>query len=112
MVTVLEQITSTVQKLGPSINYGPPVTVGDTQVVPVSMVWLGFGGVDGVDGQGGGGGAGASLPIGAYVDGIDGPEFQPNVIALIAASGILVAAVGSAIAGVISASRRRRGLFR
>lgn len=112
MATVLDQITSTVQRLGPSLNYGPPLKIGDAEVVPVSVVWMGFGGGEGAEGEGGGGGGGASVPIGAYVDGIDGPEFQPNLIALMAASGILVAAVGSAIAGIVSASRGRRGLFR
>lgn len=109
---MLDQVTSAVSKLGPSLNYGPPVKVGDADVVPVSVVWMGFGGGEGADGQGGGGGGGgASLPIGAYVDGIDGPEFQPNVIALLAASGLFIGAVGTAVSAIVSASRGKRGLF-
>lgn len=112
MVKVLDQVSSTLSRLGPQLNYGAPVKIGDSDVVPVSLVWMGFGGGEGAEGQGGGGGGGgASLPIGAYIDGIDGPEFQPNIIALLAASGLFIGAVGSAIGAVISASRGKRGLF-
>lgn len=114
MVKVIEQVSAGLQKLGPTINYGEPVSVGGAEIVPVSAVWMGFGGgqdAGGDEASGGGGGGGASIPLGAYVPGFDGPEFKPNLIVFMVASAVVISSVGSAIGAIIGASRGKRGLF-
>jgi hypothetical protein len=105
MVKVLEQVTGAVSRLGVKANYGDPVEVGGTELVPVSLVWMGFGG--GQDGEensaGGGGGGGASIPVGAYVPGIDGPEFRPNLVTFLAVSTVAICVTGHALARIIRA---------
>jgi len=106
-VKVLDQVTSAVSRLGVKANYGDPVEVGGTELVPVSLVWMGFGGGQeaGDDAAGGGGGGGASIPVGAYVPGIDGPEFRPNLITFIVVSSVAICVTGSALAKLIKAFR-------
>ena len=106
MVNLVEKIGETVSSLGVNRNYGDPVTIDGVELVPVSIVWYGFGGGGGDSESGGGGGGGASLPIGAYVSGPDGPSFEPNLIALLVAVIPVTWVGGKALARIIRALKK------
>jgi len=86
--SIVDHLADSVGKLGIGASYGDPITIGGTDITPVALVWYGFGaGQDGAgDAPSGGGGGGASIPIGVYAPGPDGPAFKPNLIALLAVS--------------------------
>ncbi|CAN5330262.1 hypothetical protein BH09ACT1_BH09ACT1_20270 [soil metagenome] len=86
MANLVERISESVSSLGVKASYGDPVTVDGVEFVPVALVWFGFGGGGDENDNGGAGGGGASIPIGTYVKGVDGPVFEPNLIALMAAA--------------------------
>lgn len=115
------QIADSVKHIGVKSAYGDPVEVDGATLVPVSLVWFGFGGgSDGAEHQGGsvaggGGGGGMAIPIGAYVKTSRSLRFQPNVIALL---GVLLPLVtmsvpvlffgGRSMSRVIRALKKRR----
>jgi len=111
MVNIVEKVADSVSSLGVKRSYGDPVTIDGVELVPVSIVWFGFGagsddsGESG-DGAGGGGGGGASLPIGAYVAGPDGPRFEPNLVALLVALVPLTWVAGKALSRIIRALKK------
>lgn len=105
MTNLLDSVARIVTTAGAKASYGEPVTVGGIEMVPVSVVWFGFGaGGDELE-NGGGGGGGGSVPVGAYVRGPNGMRFKPNPVTLIAVLTPLVWAISMGFAG---AARRRR----
>ncbi len=109
MANVVESLTESVKSMGVKAAYGDPVEVDGVPIVPVSVVWFGFGGGQesgGSDGAMTGGGGGASIPIGAYVPGIDGPAFKPNLIALLWVSIPVIVAGGTALSKLVRALKR------
>lgn len=110
MANIVEKIAQQVTAVGAKASYGEPVTIGGIEMVPVALVWFGFGGGSDEAEQGGGGGGGVSVPIGAYTRGPDGARFVPNPVALAAALTPIVWAVSWGAVGVAiaCASKRRR----
>jgi len=103
MANIVEKIAQQVTSVGAKASYGDPVTVGGIELVPVALVWFGFGGGSDQSEQGGGGGGGVSIPVGA-----DGAKFKPNLVALLAVSVPIAWAVSWGIVGVAVAGGRRR----
>ena len=108
MANIVEKIAQQVTSVGAKASYGDPVTVGGIELVPVALVWFGFGGGSDQSEQGGGGGGGVSIPVGAYVRGPDGAKFKPNLVALLAVSVPIAWAVSWGIVGVAVVGGRRR----
>lgn len=113
MADALSSLAEAFKNVGVSRAYGAAVQVDGEEVVPVAVVWFGFGGGSeagtdaAADGAGGGGGGGFVLPLGVYCRGGDGHvAFRPNSIALLAALTPLVCAVGYSVRGVIRTLRR------
>lgn len=107
MVNLVETVVNSMNSLGVKRSYGDPVAVGGVEVVPVSLVYFGFGAGSEEGGTaGGGGGGGASIPVGVYVPGPNGPYFEPNLIALLAVSIPLTWVTGRAFATVIRALKK------
>lgn len=119
MENPIETLTKSLPSWGAKIAFGESITVGGRDVLPAALVVFGFGGGGGAgkwiqrestsgnesEGSGGGGG-GYALPIGAYVDGPNGPKFQANPVALMIVSVPLVTAAGWALARIIAAASR------
>lgn len=112
MAHIAVTLSKYARRIGVRTAYGDPVTVGTSTVLPVAIGWYGFGGGgdqpdEHGDFAGGGGGGGASVPIGAYVGDPSHPAaFEPNVIALLAASTPVVWATGVALSRVIRALKK------
>lgn len=109
MTKLLETLAENISKLGAKVSYGDPVAVDGAEIVPVSIVWFGFGGGsegDGEDAAGGGGGGGGSVPVGAYVRGPEGARFEPNIVALAAVLIPLTWATGTALSSIIRALKK------
>lgn len=117
MTNLTEKLAETVP-MGMKLSYGPTMTVDGVELVPVSIVSYGFGGGSGTEGDdvasggggtggsgSGGGGGGTSIPIGAYIGGVDGLRFRPNIIALLAVSIPVIWVAGRAISRILKASR-------
>ena len=121
MESPVESLTKSAPSWGAKMAYGETIDVGGRQVTPAALVIFGFGGGSGSgklpqggglpqgEGEGsGGGGGGYVLPIGAYVNGPNGPKFQPNPVAMIMVSVPLVSAAGWALARIITAVKSGR----
>jgi uncharacterized spore protein YtfJ len=106
MTNLVEKIAQSVTSLGVKTSYGEPVTLDGVQIIPVALVWFGFGGGGDGNDNGGGGGGGVSIPIGAYVGGPDGPQFKPNIIAMMAISVPLTIATGRTLVRLVKAASR------
>lgn len=116
MTNFVENLADTVRtRLGTSLNYGEPVKIADGEMVPVSLATFGFGGgsgdmaiekIEASESGFGGGGGGVSIPVGAYVKAPNGPEFVPNLIALIAVSIPLTFVTGYALSAIIRALKK------
>src|SRR3954471_15571738 len=104
MANLVETLTDATRTIGVGAAYGDPVEIDGASIVPVALVWSGFGGGNGTasspgatvassaklgagdaNGEGFGGG-GVSIPIGAYVTTAGEARFQPNIVALLAVS--------------------------
>ena len=111
MANIVEKIAQQVTSVGAKASYGDPVTVGGVEIVPVALVWFGFGGGSDESEQGGGGGGGVSIPVGAYVRGSDGARFKPNPVAVLAVSIPLAWALSWSVVGIAigaAGGKRRR----
>jgi len=108
MANIVEKIAQQVTSVGAKASYGEPVTVGGIELVPVAVVWFGFGGGSDDAEQGGGGGGGVSIPVGAYVRGPDGARFKPNLVALLAVSVPIAWALSWSVVGVAIAKAGKR----
>lgn len=110
MSNITEKLAERVpSSLGAKVNYGEKITVGGVEAVPVSCVAFGFGGgsAPGEHGdEGGGGGGGASIPLGMYVPGDNGPKFAPNLISLLAVLIPLTWVAGKALSKVVRALKK------
>ncbi len=125
MANLVDTLTDATKTIGVGAAYGAPVEIDGVTIVPVALVWAGFGGGNatgngnaslptdaakplfGGDAGGEGfGGGGVSIPVGAYVttDGV--ASFQPNIIALLAVSVPVVVTAGWAFARVIRALKK------
>lgn len=129
MTDALSSLAETFKNVGVSLAYGPAVTVGGEELVPVALVSFGFGGGQtpgggnraggnadagssamdsGQESAAGGGGGGVVLPLGVYCRGRDGKvAFRPNGLAVLAGLVPLVCAVGISVRGVLHTVRRR-----
>lgn len=112
MSNLVLQLGEMAKSVGLKSVYGDPVTVEGVTILPVALVYYGFGGgsdaPDEADGPaaGGGGGGGVAIPVGAYIDDVDGMRFRPNTIALLAVSIPVICVAGRALARVIRALKR------
>lgn len=109
MANTVQHLSDSMTKLGVKASYGEPIDIGGETAIPVALVWFGFGaGQDGGsdDAPSGGGGGGASIPVGVYVQGIDGPEFRPNLISLLAVSIPVLYVGGSALSKIVKALKK------
>lgn len=107
MANIVTQIADKVRPIGITTNYGDPVDVQGTTLIPVSLAWFGFGGGSDSDENGGGGGGGVAIPVGAYVK-REGQElaFEPNLIALVAVSIPMVWTAGTVFRKLIRALKK------
>ncbi|QOD92762.1 hypothetical protein [Chryseoglobus sp. 28M-23] len=106
--STVDHLADSVSKLGIGTAYGDPVDIGGTKVTPVAVTWFGFGAGPENDGDAAtaGGGGGASIPIGVYQPGVDGPAFKPNLIALLAVSIPVLWVGGRALTSIIKALKK------
>jgi uncharacterized spore protein YtfJ len=104
VVRLAEMLTS----FGAKAAYGDPIEVDGKRIVPVALLWYGFGGGsdEGEDAAAGGGGGGATIPVGAYVTTGNTVRFEPNLVALLAVSIPLTFVAGRALARVIKALKK------
>ncbi|WP_419819106.1 hypothetical protein [Glaciibacter flavus] len=115
MTNLVTQLADSAKDFGVQAAYGDPVELGGSTIIPVALVWYGFGGgsVDEATGDSklatmkgigsGGGGGGYSVPIGAYISRGGITRFDPNIIALLAVGIPFVASAGWALKKVIRA---------
>jgi uncharacterized spore protein YtfJ len=108
MTSLPEKLAETFRSAGVKSAYGDPVQIDGATVLPVALVYYGFGGGDTGEAGGGagGGGGGVSLPIGAYVKSGGTARFEPNVIALLAVGVPFLIVAGRALARVIRALKK------
>jgi len=83
--------------------YGEQVDVDGVRIVPVALVWSGFGG--GAD-EAGNGGGGYAVPLGAYIRKGDSITFEPNIVSFLAVAIPFVWVAGRALSRVIRALKR------
>jgi uncharacterized spore protein YtfJ len=110
MTSLPEKLADISHTAGVRSAYGDPVQVDGVTLIPVALVYYGFGGGEGdsaATGSGAGGaGGGASLPIGAYVKSGATVRFEPNVISLLAVGIPFLWVAGKAISRVVRALKR------
>ncbi|WP_394553675.1 hypothetical protein ACDF64_04615 [Agromyces sp. MMS24-JH15] len=122
MAKLSETLAESAPKWGARVAYGEKTTLNGHDFVPVAIVAFGFGGGEGSGetqegtampaghGEGsGGGGGGISIPLGAYIGGPKGMEFEPNPIPLLVVATPVITALGWAIALIIRAAKLRHG---
>jgi uncharacterized spore protein YtfJ len=124
MANLVETLTDATRTIGVGAAYGDPVTIDGATIVPVALVWSGFGGGNGTasspgatvassdklgagdaNGEGFGGG-GVSIPIGAYVTTAGEAKFQPNLISLLAVSIPVIVTAGWSLSRIIRALKK------
>ncbi|MET0726421.1 MAG: spore germination protein GerW family protein [Leifsonia sp.] len=113
MTNLVAQLADSAKDFGVQAAYGDPIEVNGTTIIPVALVWYGFGGgsIDEATGDSkvatmkgigsGGGGGGYSIPIGAYISRGSRTQFEPNTIALLTVGIPFVATVGWALRRII-----------
>lgn len=107
MANLVERVSETVRSMGVKAVYGDKVTVGGVEILPVALVYFGFGAGSDESGEaGGGGGGGASIPIGAYISGRSGPTFTPNPVTFMVVAIPFVFVAGRALARVIRVMKK------
>lgn len=109
MTNIALKLAENVRSAGVKAAYGTPVDVNGSTLVPVALVYYGFGGGDAGEeggGAGGGGGGGLSLPIGAYVKSGGRLRFEPNVISLLAVGIPFLWVAGKALSRIARALKR------
>jgi len=125
MANLVDTLTDATKTIGVGAAYGAPVEIEGKTIVPVALVWAGFGGgngtgngnanspadaskplVGGEAGAEGFGGGGVSIPVGAYVTTDGEATFEPNLIALLAVSIPVICTTGWALARVIRALKK------
>jgi hypothetical protein len=110
MSEALSSLTETFKNVGVARAYGTAVRVDGEELIPVALVWFGFGGGGSSEtdaGAAGGGGGGFVLPLGVYGRGRSGRvEFRPNTVAVLAGLTPLACALGFAVRGVLRSLRQ------
>jgi uncharacterized spore protein YtfJ len=125
MANLVDTLTDATKSIGVGAAYGAPVEIEGKTIVPVALVWAGFGGGNGtgngnanlpsdatkplVGGEAGGegfGGGGVSIPIGAYITADGKVSFEPNLIALLAVSIPVIITSGWAFARGVRALKK------
>ena len=108
MTSLVTTLAKKSAKFGVKASYGDPVDLGGVTIVPVSLVYAGFGGGQGGpdDPAEGGGGGGLSVPVGAYVKQGDTAVFRPNLISLLAVSIPVLWVTGKAVKAIVKAAKR------
>jgi uncharacterized spore protein YtfJ len=112
MTSLPEKLAELSRTAGVRSAYGDPIDLDGVRIVPVALVYYGFGAgeADGpTDGQGkgsGGGGGGMSVPIGAYVKSAGTVRFEPNVVSLLAVGIPFLWVAGHALSRVIRALKK------
>lgn len=109
MTNIAVKLAENVRSSGVKAAYGDPVDLNGSSIVPVALVYYGFGGGDAGEqggGAGGGGGGGLSLPIGAYVTSGGRARFEPNVISLLAVGIPFLWVAGKALSRIVRALKR------
>lgn len=91
---------------GVTSTYGEQQDVDGIRMVPVALVWQGFGGASGEDEAGGGGGGACAVPLGAYIRRGDELRFEPNIVSLLAVAIPFVWVAGRTLSRVIRALKR------
>ncbi|AOX44435.1 MULTISPECIES: hypothetical protein [unclassified Microbacterium] len=91
---------------GVTSAYGEQQDVDGVRIVPVALVWAGYGGGSDEQGNGGGGGGGYTLPLGAYIRRGDDLRFDPNLVSLLAVGIPFVWVAGRALSRVIRALKK------
>ncbi len=86
--------------------YGEQQDIDGVRLIPVALVWTGFGGGSDEAGNGGGGGGGYAIPVGAYIRKGDDVRFEPNLVALLAVAVPFVLVAGRALSRVIRALKK------
>ncbi|MFO7690732.1 MAG: hypothetical protein R6W83_09315 [Cryobacterium sp.] len=111
MTSLPEKLAEITRSAGVKSAYGEPIQIDGASIVPVALVYYGFGGgeagetSEGGAGAGGGGG-GASLPIGAYVTENGRARFDPNIVAIMAVGIPLLLVAGHALSHIIRALKK------
>ncbi|MCU1438304.1 MAG: aerobic-type carbon monoxide dehydrogenase, large subunit CoxL/CutL s [Naasia sp.] len=102
------RLAETLTNFGAKAVYGEAYEADGVRIVPVALLWYGFGGGSdaGDDGAAGGGGGGATIPVGAYVTRGGDVRFEPNVIALLGVAIPAIWVTGRALARVIRALKK------
>jgi hypothetical protein len=96
----------TFKNIGVTKAYGPAVTVGGEEIIPVAMVSFGFGGGgEAGNGASGGGGGGMVLPLGVYRSAGGRAAFRPNTVVTLLCLVPVILAVGAAAGRAIRAAR-------
>lgn len=93
-------------RFGVTSAYGEQQDVDGVRIVPVALVWAGYGGGSDEQGNGGGGGGGYTLPLGAYIRRGDDLRFDPNLVSLLAVGIPFVWVAGRALSRVIRALKK------
>jgi hypothetical protein len=86
--------------------YGEQQDIEGIRLIPVALIWTGFGGGSDEAGNGGGGGGGYVIPVGAYIRRGDDVRFEPNIVALLAVAVPFVFIAGRALSRVIRALKK------
>jgi uncharacterized spore protein YtfJ len=107
MTNLTLKLAETFKSAGVKAVYGEPTDVEGVTIIPVAVVYYGFGGGSaGSHEAGGGGGGGISIPIGAYYSDETGMRFRPNTVMLLAVGIPFVCVAGRAVSKVIRALKR------
>lgn len=112
MTNLALKLAENAGSIGVRSAYGDPVQIEGVTIVPVALVWYGFGGGGEGGGEGdeagaaGGGGGGVAIPIGAYVKTGGAARFDPNLISLLAVGIPFVWVAGKAVARIIRAVKK------
>ncbi len=93
-------------QFGVTTAYGEQLDVDGVRVVPVALVWSGFGGGSDESGNGGGGAGGYTIPLGAYIRRGDDLRFEPNIVSFLTVAIPFVWVAGRALSRVIRALKK------
>ena len=102
------RLAETLTTFGVKAVYGEPIESDGVRIVPVAMLWYGFGAgsESDDDGPSGGGGGGSTIPVGAYVVRGGDVRFDPNVIALLGVAAPVIWIAGKALSRIIRALKK------
>lgn len=105
MSDTFSSLVETFKNIGVTKAYGPPVSVGGEEIIPVALVSFGFGGGgEAGNGASGGGGGGLVLPLGIYRNAGGRTVFRPNTIITMVCVIPVILAAGAAARRVIRAA--------